>query len=154
MEIDEVIGKLIHIPRDFHAVRTKSYVDLLIESGYLEAYLEVTALRLIESLEADPTSTDDWFQWSEDQRCHPAWTLVTQEDGVKLAYDNLGSELSSQLFGCRYEACAEFILKNAERTRLSLVPKPRNPKNAWSPRFRSAKTQKSASPGDSQDSLP
>ena len=67
MSIEEVVNKIINLPRDYYELN-KSMFTLAQESSYFNTYEQITENILLKSLTKEPERIKGWISWSEDQR--------------------------------------------------------------------------------------
>jgi len=117
-ELVRVLDKIIAIPNDYHELNKSKY-QLVIDSGYIDVYEQITNDIIAFTLTRQPHRLKEWVQWSEDQRVSEGWFLrednkvwnigeFSTNDGYKESltpYTNLTS------------ACADFIKLQLEYTR-------------------------------------
>ena len=117
-DLIKVVNKIITIPNDYHELNKSKY-QLVVDSGYMDIYEQITNKVIACALMQQPHITKEWVQWSEDQRVSEGWFLreddniwnigeFSTKDGYKVSltpYANLTS------------ACADFIKLQVEFTR-------------------------------------
>jgi len=111
------IEKIIFIPRDFHLLRTKSWNNLVQESGYIQLSNKITENDIAQYLRQNPQLISQWLQWSEDQRCSPAITFEQGESKRYYVKRYPESEHFKEFNSMdAFEACAKYIMKQLEDT--------------------------------------
>ena len=114
----DVVNKIIAIPNDYHKLNKSKY-HLVIDSGYLEAYDQITEQVILEALEKQPERVDEWVQWSEDQRVSEGWFLRFDDNiwkvGAFSTKDGYNESLTS--YPNLKSACAAFIKLQVEYSR-------------------------------------
>ena len=115
-DIQDTIQRILRLPVDFHAIGSKSIVQLLLESGYEDCQLEITAKVLEEAIREFPTLIQAWSHYSEDQRTSEGWYFLRNEnDQFEVGYyDAVNGKERQQVFSDEAEACAVFIQKEIE----------------------------------------
>jgi hypothetical protein len=96
-------------------------VDLIREIGYAEHAAQITEGLLDEYIRAHPDLLDIWVQYSEDQRCSPAWVLSGRDtvgdptkDWHVSYWDHDPAKRSDQVFPDQFAACAFFVKRRAD----------------------------------------
>ena len=109
--MSSVILKICSLPKDFHSQGNKSIIQLFQESGYLEESKLVTKKTLITYLTANPNLTDDWENYSSDKRVPQEWYFLKDNDQWIVGYSGTTSQEQKLQYNSKFEACAEFILR-------------------------------------------
>jgi hypothetical protein len=117
----DTITRVCQMPVAFQERGNISMIDLIRESGYLRDYQNVTEAAIDAFLRRHPELTSHWIQYSQDQRCSPAWYLVGPRDGHPDLRWTVGRHPSSPKkewsFPDHIAACAFFIKQEAESLR-------------------------------------
>jgi hypothetical protein len=110
------------MPIAFQARGNVSMVGLIEESGYAALADDVTELVLEEHLRRHPELVPIWVQYSEDQRCTPAFGLSgpstvgdPAENWRVFYWDHDSGNRWDRTFPDPFTACAFFIKCNADR---------------------------------------
>lgn len=113
---------LCRMPIAFQAQGNVSMVRLIEESGYSALADDVTELVLEEHLRRHPELVSIWVQYSEDQRCTPAFAISgpntagePSKDWRVFYWDHDPGNRWDRIFPDQFTACAFFIKRNAER---------------------------------------
>ena len=114
----DMIERLCRLPLDFRR-GNKSIVDLAAEAGYFDNRGALVRSDLSLFLSRHQDLIPAWVQYSEDQRCSPAWYLLEREGSYIVGLDP-DQELS---FPSSVEAFAEFILRLLATFRGGILPK-------------------------------
>jgi len=69
------IERICAIPRDFYALRDRSFYDLIEASGYREIRPTLTIEAIEATLEANPELVEPWQLWSMNKRTSGGWAL-------------------------------------------------------------------------------
>ena len=77
--MDNVVNDIIAIPDNYHKLNKSKY-HLVIDSGYLNNYNQITEKVILDALEKQPERVNEWVQWSEDQRVSEGWFLRMDGD--------------------------------------------------------------------------
>ena len=109
--MSNVISKLCSMPRDFHLLKNKSMVQLLIESGYLNEIPLVTIETILTYLAENPDLIIDWENYSSDKRVSEGWYFLKRGSDWIVGYAGNPSLEQRLVFSSKFEACAEFILR-------------------------------------------
>jgi hypothetical protein len=103
-----------------------SPIALVEESGYLTTPEVLTRERILDILRFRPHLLDVWEGWFDDQRSTPALIFRTTKQGYSVTCYPEGEGM---IFSDRFEACAEFILRQIHRTaEFALEYRPRKSK--------------------------
>lgn len=106
-----VTAKVCEIPVTYNRGNV-SMVKVLQESGYLDAYRQLTTELVASHLRRHPELIEGWIRMSEDKRGGSGWYLLeTSESSLELGHYPDGPR---QVFADRITGCAEFILREAE----------------------------------------
>lgn len=105
MSHELAIRRICNLPADFRKGNQSAY-ELVRASGI--KCRSLTADELLPVLKTNPGLVDEWFMWSEGQRCTPAFYLM--ENGGSYVVRRL-PENDRVEFDDRYSACADFIVK-------------------------------------------
>lgn len=119
--LQDVVTAVCRMPIDFHERRDISMADLIWEIEYPRFATEITEDVLEEHVRAHPDLLGVWVQYSEDQRCSPAWMLggrdsvgdPTREWHVSYWHED-PAKRSDRVFDDQFGACAYFIKRQAD----------------------------------------
>src|SRR5262245_23716112 len=111
------IGRLCSMPAEFTTRGDVSMVNLIRDSGYIEVADQVFESEIEEYLREHSDLVDVWRQYSEDQRCSPAWYLSSPKFAARATdsrwragyYSTLPAERTESVFPDGYAACAYFV---------------------------------------------
>jgi hypothetical protein len=88
-----------------------SFRELLEDSNY-DALNPIDRITLMEALRADEDKVADWIGWSADKRVSSGWFFIENSGRYAVGYLSRENEQRLQdIFDDKYEACADFILK-------------------------------------------
>jgi hypothetical protein len=76
-----MIENVCRIPVDFRALQTRSVVDLVKDSGYLDDPDSLTVEALSLHLRSNPGLVDAWLMYSQNKRSGSGWYIRTAGDG-------------------------------------------------------------------------
>jgi hypothetical protein len=110
MGIQDMINKLIELPRNFNCTDNKSIYDLLKETGYFENHDQITLENIMVTLSHNPQYVNDWLVYSEDKRSFSGW-YIKLEDNQKYVVGCLnesGNDVNTE-YSNSLDACAVFI---------------------------------------------
>ena len=111
MELSDVTGELILLPRRFTESGAKPFCKLLEETGYPALKTQVSVRDIREALDANPECVSEWIRYSENKRCRSGWCL--KKEGVKtfiVAYSEAASTSDiSENHTDDLDACTPFI---------------------------------------------
>jgi hypothetical protein len=121
-QIAGCVHAVCQMPIAFRARGNLSMVDLIEESGYSALADDITELVLEKHLRQYPELVPVWVQYSEDQRCSPAFGISgpsTDGDSARdwrvFYWDHDPAKRWDHTFPDQFTACAFFIKRNAER---------------------------------------
>lgn len=117
-KIENTIERLIHLPIDFHNNGHISELALLKASGYFELYNQITEDKIIEILKIHPHVITNWLQWSQDNRSSNRWGFSKSDEKYFVGHWPDGKEFEEIITTDRFYACAAFIKRESESTRL------------------------------------
>jgi hypothetical protein len=86
LKLEEVALGFLGIPRRFHDEANVSVTQLLKRLGYKRWRKQLTRDVFEAAFRAHPEKMAEWLQWSDDQRCSPAWHVEEDAQGVTVAY--------------------------------------------------------------------
>jgi hypothetical protein len=78
---DVMIENVCRIPADFRALQTRSVVDLVKSSGYLDDPDSLTVEAVTLHLRSNPGLVDAWLMYSRDKRSRSGWYIRKAGDG-------------------------------------------------------------------------
>ena len=122
MNKEETTIGLIFLSKKFYEIGTKTIISLLEETGYFEYFDKISAEDIEVLLKKNSDQIEEWFGYSEDQRCGPAYFIEKKNDssymikyieGDKI---NLISEYSDPI-----KCCANFIKYEVEKIRNNVL---------------------------------
>lgn len=105
------------MPQEFYCRGTVSMVTLLVETGYHSAATLPRAKDYETYLRDHPELTESWQEYSEDQRCSPAWFIRSAGSRFEVGFYPAGE---SRFFIDRFAACGYFVQRFVEQ--LSTLP--------------------------------
>jgi hypothetical protein len=118
--VEKTIQNIINIPDDFNH-QNKSQNTLLYESGYLEFHDQISEDKIALILKRNPEVIKKWLQFSEDKRSY-GWYFTKGEDGkCFVGHYPEGKEFEEINTSDEFMACASYIKREVERTRIGLV---------------------------------
>ena len=94
---------------DYHAVGTKSLIQLLEEAGYFENPTTVTESELKSHLSGRTDWCDAWVGYSQDRRTDSGWVISETDDGFTVFYYPKGN--TKLKFPDIASACAAFAIR-------------------------------------------
>ena len=113
------IAKLIiRIPVEFMR-QSKSMHWLLKETTYFENYRAIGVDVIVEVLKEEPNYIENWLQYSDDQRCIPAFYFKQNgiDDYIVDRYPSI-PDYPKIHTSDKFEACAVFIKRYCEQIRV------------------------------------
>ena len=116
--MDNVVNDIIAIPDNYHKLNKSKY-HLVIDSGYLNNYNQITEKVILDALEKQPERVNEWVQWSEDQRVSEGWFLRMDGDiwNVGAFSTDDGYKETLTPYSDLRQACAAFIKLEIEYSR-------------------------------------
>ena len=121
-EIEVTIDKILSIASDFNNLGNVSWNTLLTQSGYFEHYKEINEEKLVSALEKTPDLINEWLRLSDDSRSSEKWMLWIGESGrYHVSHWPEGAEFPEFHPETKFEACAHFIVKKIEWSRIDLT---------------------------------
>lgn len=112
-----LVERVCNLPIDF-AMGDISLIQLVRQSGYLEAPDLLASPTLQAHLRSNPELLHAWLQLSADNRSSPAWYFVSAHESPRHKHSSgyvVGfSEGGEQLFDDPVDACANYILHKLE----------------------------------------
>ena len=120
MKKNKLMMKIIHLPQKYRNIPTKSIYTLLKETGYFEAYDQITEEDILNVLVQYPAVINDWISWSADKRCSPSWYFLENEQGKYIVgyFSHRENEKQKIEYSDIKTACAAFIKREIESIRL------------------------------------
>jgi hypothetical protein len=121
MDTNEMIEAIVAIPYKFHKLGNISTFALLKETGYFQNYEEVTESRILEALVKHPEHVSHWQGLSDDNRASSGWYFT--EDNKRYLVGSFPRKEGEEpmQFADPKEACAVFIKRDIERTRMNAI---------------------------------
>ena len=115
--LERCVDAVCRMPTEFHRRRNISMVGLIDETGYSSLAGGITHAVLEEHLRQHPELVAVWVQYSEDQRCTPAYALggrntvgdPTKDWGVSYWDPDDPTKDWDRTFADQFAACAFFI---------------------------------------------
>jgi hypothetical protein len=115
------------MPITFHERGDVSMIDLIRESSYVKDWQTVKEQHIESYLRECPRLVEEWIQYSEDQRCSPAWYILRPSEGKPNEGWIVGRHPTAPQNACRFSnpfaACACFIKLEAEELRVQALGK-------------------------------
>lgn len=112
----ETLDKVLHLPREFHDIRTVSIIALLKETGYSEIHDQISVDDIRTALMQCPECFDEWLAYS-DQRTNSIWGF-RKESAEKYIVFYLDSHnilsITEEYSDC-FDACAHYIKHEIDR---------------------------------------
>ncbi len=119
IQTDDIIKKIIFLPRAFNSLMNKSVFELLKESGYFELHTSISENTIRKHLEKHPECVNEWMSYSEDKRSSSGYYLQNNEKKYIVGYlDDKTKKQIKKEFSNGIKACAVFIKKEVESIRL------------------------------------
>lgn len=126
MSIDQIIEKIIQLPRLFKSLENKSFYLLLKDTGYFEIAQQVNEEDISNALKRHPGCIDEWKLLSDNKRTSSGW-YFNKLDNTKyiVGYFDLKRKDNPNVeFSDIKEACAFFIKREIEDIRLTPLRNP------------------------------
>jgi hypothetical protein len=106
MKAPLVVERVCRLPIDFRD-GTKSPLQLVRDSGYLENPVALTIEAVEDALRRKPELVDEWLGWSEDKRVSSGWYFLKAGTQFVVGYYPRGEK---RLYADRIAACADFVI--------------------------------------------
>jgi hypothetical protein len=114
-----MVKDILQIPEKFYDPSVdKSFYTLLKESGYFEDYDKISEEDIYQELLNHPEAIDQWEGWSDDKRTTSGWYLRKKDNIYIVAFFPKNDSVKPIEFSDPAKACAVFIIKELEDTRL------------------------------------
>jgi hypothetical protein len=96
-----------------------SPLAILQETGYSEHHTLITEEAIAKELQAHPSLIGDWYIWSENKRCSPAWFITKNQQGQWLVglCEKSGQRSQTRTFADALSATAFFVKREMEQLR-------------------------------------
>jgi hypothetical protein len=117
MYIDDIIAKIILIPRVLRKSENLSIEDLLKQIGYFLAYNEITEDLIYKKLSQCQECIDEWIAYSEDKRTNEGYYIKLEGKEYIVGYLGKNENFRFTKFGNKINACASYIKKELEEIR-------------------------------------
>jgi ribosomal protein S8 len=122
VNINDVIAKVIDMPKRFSTDRNISIVNLLKESGYIEAFDQINESYIYKALTLKPERIHDWLIYSENKRTDSGWYfLKDSNDTYVVGYFPDKNDISEKKYPDAETACAAYIKKEIENIRSLII---------------------------------
>jgi hypothetical protein len=109
----EVVEAVCRLPITFRA-GTKSMTELVFESGLVAARDTLTREGIEAHLTRNPDAIENWFGYSEDQRCSPCWWVArVGQDRYQVGLSGEPDTRPPMDFSTRIGACVEYVYREA-----------------------------------------
>lgn len=104
-----MIEDICRLPVDYHAIGTKTLIQLMEEARYFENPTAVTESAIQSCLALHPDFCDAWIGYSQDRRSGSGW-VIDERNGVFTVfyYPNGTTRLR---FDDRSAACSAFVIR-------------------------------------------
>jgi len=114
---NDILGRLIVLPKTFNAVGTISMNALLKETGYCEFHDLFSETAIADALSLNPEIINDWLEYSEDKRTSSGWYIKRGKKGAFIVGKVEMIENSEMTYTDKIKACAAFIKREVETIR-------------------------------------
>lgn len=108
MSIDDIVMKIILMPRMHHESRTLSMVDLIKQSGYYSEYDNVTEDLIRQKLSQFPKCVDEWMTYTEGMR-GSGFYFVETENVWDVGYLGAKYDFPPKHYTKKVDACTWLI---------------------------------------------
>jgi hypothetical protein len=115
MYIDDVVAKIILIPRTLSKSKNLSIEELLKEIGYFSAYNEITEHLIRQKLSQCQRCIDEWIAYSDDKRTNAGYYF--KQKGKEYIVGYLGNDYKLMRFDNKIDGCGSYIKKEIEEIR-------------------------------------
>lgn len=99
---------ICRLPCDYHKIQTKSMIQLVSESGYLQNNIALSTEAIENYLRSHPELVKEWITYSEDKRSSSGWYLEVNksENSAIVGFHPKGEVFK---FSDQFKACAKYI---------------------------------------------
>ena len=96
-----------------------SPLQIFHEIGYSEHHTQITEEAIFKELQTHPDLIGDWYIWSENKRCSPAWFITKNEQGEWIVgfLEKNGRRSHVRAFSSALSATAFFVKMEMEQLR-------------------------------------
>ncbi len=116
---EDIIKKIIFIPRKFHELKNISTFDLLKDSGYFQNFKNISKKSIYDVLKINSDCLNEWILYSEDKRTTSGYYFLKGWLFYIVGYyDPTKKNNYKKLFINKIKACADFIKEEIEETRI------------------------------------
>ena len=116
MTANEIAKLVCDIPEEFRRRGDVSVAELFAASGYMCSDPTVHAA-IEQQLRARPRLVDEWLTYSADKRTSSGWYVEDGAPALVGYYDPQIGRSREELFTDRWQACAQFIIRELESMR-------------------------------------
>ncbi len=110
-----VVENICKLPETFQKVRDKSMWTLVNEYVTVESFKNINIKKIEEFLKQNEYLVDFWLISSDDKRVDKGHYFIIKHGIPEVGYYASGSGISDvQTFSNKFEACADFILKEVK----------------------------------------
>ncbi len=113
--MNRILEKICNLPTELKTNTNTSIFKIIQATGFAENESAFDEELLSEFFKAHPNLVNEWVNFSEDQRCTPAWYLEqidTEIDEWVVGYlERPGHHIHRLKYRDKADACAKFVIK-------------------------------------------
>jgi hypothetical protein len=120
MNIEDVIQKIISLPKVFNDLSDVSIFELIKETGYFQMHDQILEQNIREELNRHPEYVKEWLNYSEDKRSDSGYYFKQddRDNYVVGYYDKKNRKQPKRIYTNQIEACASFVKNEIEDIRI------------------------------------
>ncbi|MBN1909483.1 MAG: hypothetical protein JW818_07085 [Pirellulales bacterium] len=105
----DIIEALCRLPIDYHAIGTKTLIQLMEDAGYFENTASANESAIASCLKEHSDYCDEWIGYSQDRRTFSGWVISERNGVFSVFYHPNGSTTLD--FTEKASACAAFMVR-------------------------------------------
>ncbi len=113
--------QLLSLYRRFTETKNISLAEMLVETGYLERYGEVSMEAIVPIIKDNPSYVEDWIEYSENKRTNRGWYIKPESSQYVVGCIEKLGEGQSRFFANKEEACSYFVIHELADIRTQLL---------------------------------
>ena len=119
MNKKKTVQRIILLPKVFHETKTKSPIDLVRESGYLQYYKRISINDIEHSLRDNSNQIEEWIEYAMNERGDPRYFIEIDKNNTKyiLKYFIGGNISLIDSHSDAVKCCANYIKLYIEQIR-------------------------------------
>lgn len=120
-DTNEFFIQLLSLCHRFTEVKDISFAEMLVGTGYLERYDEVSMEAIVPIIKENPSYVDDWIEYSENKRANRGWYIKPESSQYEVGCIEKRGEKHLRFFSKEEDACAYFIVNELADIRAQLL---------------------------------